>query len=80
MRDRQLIGTNHYQQIRSTLLTMIDWSDDIRSRIGVLNYIQQRTRISRSVIAEVLSALRKGEYIEMNKGKLVNITRLPTHY
>lgn len=80
MRDRQLIGTNHYQQIRSTLLTIIDWSDDIRSRIGVLNYIQQRTRISRSVIAEVLSALRKGEYIEMNKGKLVNITRLPTHY
>ena len=80
MRDRQLIGTNHYHQIRSTLLMMIDWDDAIRSRIGVLNYIQQRTRISRSVIAEVLSALRKGEYIEMNKGKLVNITRLPTHY
>ena len=80
MRDMQLIGTNHYYQIRSTLLTMIDWDDDIRARIGVLNYIQQRTRISRSVIAEVLSALRKGAYIEMKKGKLVSITRLPTHY
>ena len=80
MRDRQLIGTNHYHQIRSTLLTMIDWDEDIRSRMGVLSYIQQRTRISRSVIAEVLSALRKGEYIEMEKGKLVSITRLPTHY
>ena len=80
MRDRQLIGTNHYHQIRSTLLTMIDWDEDIRSRMGVLSYIQQRTRISRSVIAEVLSALRKGGYIEMDKGKLVSITRLPTHY
>ena len=80
MRDRQLIGANHYHQIRSTLLTMIDWDEDIRSRMGVLSYIQQRTRISRSVIAEVLSALRKGEYIEMEKGKLVSITRLPTHY
>lgn len=80
VRDRQLIGTNHYHQIRSTLLTMVDWDESIRSRIGVLNYIQQRTRISRSVIAEVLSALRKGSYIEMDKGKLVSITRLPTHY
>lgn len=80
MRDMQLIGTNHYYQIRSTLLMMIDWEDDIRAKIGVLNYIQQRTRISRSVIAEVLSALRKGDYIEMKKGKLVSITRLPTHY
>lgn len=80
MRDRQLIGTNHYHQIRSTLLTMLDWDEDIRSRIGVLSYIQQRTRISRSVIAEVLSALRKGAYIEMKKGKLVSIARLPTHY
>lgn len=80
MRDMQLIGTNHYYQIRSTLLMMIDWEDDIRAKIGVLNYIQQRTRISRSVIAEVLSALRKGDYIEMKKGKLVSIARLPTHY
>jgi DNA-binding IscR family transcriptional regulator len=46
----------------------------------VLNFIQQRTRISRSVIAEVLSALRKGDYIKMEKGKLVGITRLPYDY
>ncbi|MCM2953495.1 helix-turn-helix domain-containing protein, partial [Escherichia coli] len=40
----------------------------------------QRTRISRSVVAEVLAALRKGGYIEMNKGKLVAINRLPSEY
>ena len=62
------------------LLSMIDWNEELRSRIGVMNYIHQRTRISRSVVAEVLAALRKGGYIEMNKGKLVAINRLPSEY
>lgn len=80
LRDQQLIGVSHYQQIRSTLLMMLNWDENIRSKIGVLHYIQQRTRISRSVIAEVLSALRQGDYIKMEKGKLVGITRLPYDY
>lgn len=79
-RDKQLIGANHYHQIRATLLMMVSWDENIRARIGVLNYIQQRTRISRSVIAEVLAALRQGGYIQMEKGKLVAITRLPSEY
>jgi len=79
-RDKQLIGANHYHQIRATLLMMRNWDDNMRERIGVLNYIQQRTRISRSVIAEVLAALRQGNYIQMEKGKLVGITRLPWKY
>ncbi|HEF0064550.1 hydrogen peroxide resistance inhibitor IprA [Citrobacter sp. Cpa228] len=80
MRDLQLIGNNSYDQIRATLISMTEWDDVLRSRIGVMNYIHQRTRISRSVVAEVLAALRKGGYIEMNKGKLVNINRLPFEY
>ena len=79
-RDWQLIGKNSYEQIRSTLISMIEWEDGLRSRIGVMNYIHQRTRISRSVVAEVLAALRKGGYIEMNKGKLMGINRLPSEY
>lgn len=79
-RDKQLIGANHYHQIRATLLMMVSWDENIRARIGVLNYIQQRTGISRSVIAEVLAALRQGGYIQMEKGKLVAITRLPSEY
>lgn len=80
MRDLQLIGNNSYDQIRATLISMTKWDDELRSRVGVMNYIHQRTRISRSVVAEVLAALRKGGYIEMNKGKLVNINRLPFEY
>lgn len=80
MRDSQLIGSTTYDQIRSTLLSMADWDDELRARIGVMNYIQRRTGISRSVIAEVLSALRKGNYIEMYKGKLLKVNRLPFDY
>ncbi|HCJ6371969.1 hydrogen peroxide resistance inhibitor IprA [Citrobacter sp. RHBSTW-00671] len=80
LRDLQLIGNNSYDQIRATLISMMKWDELLRSRVGVMNYIHQRTRISRSVVAEVLSALRKGGYIEMNKGKLVSINRLPFEY
>lgn len=79
-RDCQLIGSTTYEQIRSTLITMSDWDEFLRSRIGVMHYIQKRTGISRSVIAEVLSALRKGNYIEMHKGKLIKVNRLPHDY
>ncbi|WP_176686297.1 helix-turn-helix domain-containing protein, partial [Escherichia coli] len=32
------------------------------------------------IIRGFISALRKGGYIEMNKGKLVAINRLPSEY
>ncbi|WP_449542062.1 helix-turn-helix domain-containing protein [Enterobacter ludwigii] len=79
-RDRQLVGNNSYHQIRAMLLNMAEWDETLRSKIGVMNHIQQSTRISRSVVAEVLAALRQGNYINMSRGKLVSINRLPTEY
>ncbi|NUU67711.1 helix-turn-helix domain-containing protein [Enterobacteriaceae bacterium BIT-l23] len=80
IRDGQLIGSNSYGQIRATLLDMANWDEVLRSQIGVMAYIQRRTRISRSVIADVLAALRKGNYINMKQGKLVSISHLPVEY
>ncbi|MEG5552251.1 helix-turn-helix domain-containing protein [Enterobacter wuhouensis] len=79
-RDIQLVGNNSYSQIRAMLLNMAEWDDSLRSKIGVMNHIQRSTRISRSVVAEVLAALRQGNYINMSRGKLVSINRLPTDY
>jgi DNA-binding IscR family transcriptional regulator len=59
---------------------MAEWDETLRAKIGVMNYIQRRTRISRSVVAEVLAALRQGNYINMSRGKLVSINRLPAEY
>lgn len=80
IRDNQLVGNNSYSQIRATLLDMAQWDEGLRMRVGVMNYIQRRTRISRSVVAEVLAALRQGNYIRMERGKLVGINRLPSQY
>lgn len=66
--------------MRATLITMIEWDEDFRARIGDVNYIHYRTHVSRSVVAEVLAALRKGNYIEMKKGKLIGINRLLSEY
>jgi len=80
IRDKQLVGNNSYSQIRATLLNMAQWDETLRMRIGVMSYIQRRTRISRSVVAEVLAALRQGKYITKEKGKLVSVNRLPAEY
>jgi len=79
-RNMQLVGNNSYTQIRAMLLDMAEWDESLRAKIGVMNHIQRSTRISRSVVAEVLSALRQGNYINMNRGKLVSINRLPAEY
>lgn len=79
-RDMQLVGNNSYNQIRAMLMEMAEWDETLRSKIGVMNHIQRSTRISRSVVAEVLAALRQGNYINMNRGKLVSINRLPAEY
>ncbi|WP_435954981.1 helix-turn-helix domain-containing protein [Dryocola sp. BD626] len=80
LRDMRFVGASCYSQIRTTLLTMEQWNPGMREKIGVISFIQKKTKISRSVIAEMLSALRKGGYIEMNKGKLVSVNRLPQQY
>lgn len=80
LRDLHLIGNNSYDQIRVTLMSMMEWDETLRNRVGAMNYIHQRTCISRSVVAEVLSALRKGGYIEMKQGKLITVNHLPAEY
>lgn len=76
----QLVGNNSYSQIRAMLMEMAEWDETLRSKIGVMNHIQRSTRISRSVVAEILAALRRGNYINMSRGKLVSVNRLPTEY
>ncbi len=43
---------------------MIEWDEELRSRIGGMNYIHQRTRVSRSVVAEVRGPCVRVKYID----------------
>ncbi|TFZ52677.1 hypothetical protein E5C26_05585 [Serratia proteamaculans] len=48
---------------------------------GVASYILARTKLSRSYVFQILSALRSGEYITIDGGKLVAINKLlPENY
>lgn len=79
-RECDLLGANNYCIVRSMLIRMQRIRPEVRKKLGVLEFIQQRSKISRTVIAEILSQLRKGNYIEMDKGKLVQVKHLPANY
>lgn len=75
-----IAGRGSYHQIKLILLDMAGWDSQLRNSIKVGSYIQRKTNLSRSVISEVLSALRKGEYIKMSKGYLLLVNKLPARY
>ncbi|WP_159566367.1 helix-turn-helix domain-containing protein [Budvicia diplopodorum] len=47
-----------------------------RLKISVIAYIMKRSSMSRSGALRMLSALREGGYIDMQKGKLINVCKL----
>ncbi|MEX5716744.1 helix-turn-helix domain-containing protein [Serratia ureilytica] len=61
-------------------MTMIEWDEELRSRIGVMNYIHQRTRVSRSWWRKFSRPCVRVITLKMNKGKLISINRLPSEY
>ncbi|NLS54159.1 helix-turn-helix domain-containing protein [Hafnia alvei] len=80
IRDEQLVGVTAYAMVRDKLLELWMESEESRMNISVYHFIQQRTLLGRSTILNILSALRKGKYIDMEKGKLIFIRQLPKHY
>ncbi|MDM2973212.1 helix-turn-helix domain-containing protein [Citrobacter sp. CK198] len=54
--------------------------ESIRSQMAAYQYILERTRLSRSSVMKMLSALKKGGYIELEQGKLIAIHHLPSRF
>ena len=63
-RDDLVLQQRTYSVIRNHLMEMLLLPEETRSRVSMLEYIQDRTHLSRSSILNVLSALKKGGYIE----------------
>lgn len=80
VREEHLLGVTAYVMIRSKLLELNILTPDHLSTINVADYIQERTQLARSTIMAILSELRRGEYIEIKRGKLVTIKHLPKDY
>lgn len=80
VRDRELVGVDSYLKVRSLLIELWAYASEYRQSINVLNFIQRRTGISRSRTMKLLSELKKGGYINIDGGRLLDMKKLPTAY
>jgi CRP-like cAMP-binding protein len=82
MTNRQchLLNKSSYILIKTLLLEMSQEPEKILKNVSVEKYISERCHLGRSVIMKILSDLRKGGYIEINRGKLVKVIKLPERY
>lgn len=80
-RDAQVVQQRTYSVIRNHLQEMILLPEEARMRTTILDYIQDRTLLSRSSILNVLSALKQGEYISFKRGGyLLTLGNLPESF
>lgn len=73
-------GLSTYELIRINLLALMDEEEDLRLAINVSDYIQDKTRLSRSRVMKILGDLRDGEYIDIKRGILIKVNKLPENY
>ncbi|HCI6434499.1 helix-turn-helix domain-containing protein [Klebsiella quasipneumoniae] len=79
-RDRELVGVDAYLKVRALLIEIWAYNEEYRQGINVLNFIHRRTGISRSRTMKLLSELRKGGYINIHGGRLLEVKNLPKAY
>ncbi|MEB6379145.1 helix-turn-helix domain-containing protein [Leclercia adecarboxylata] len=79
-RDDVLVARSAYSVVREFLLEINDLIVQHKRDVNVYDYIQEYTNLARSTIIKILSDLKKGQYIVVEKGKLVSINSLPERY
>lgn len=80
-RDSLVMHQRSYSIIRGHLLELIRLPDDMRMRVTILDYIQERTFLSRTSILSVLTALKEGAYITYKRGGyLTEVMDLPQKF
>ncbi|MEX3242005.1 helix-turn-helix domain-containing protein [Serratia quinivorans] len=79
-RDLHLLNCNAYDTIRGKLFELEKQSEEFRQRNSILSYILATTKLSRSTVLRILKDLFDGGYVEIKRGKLSRILRLPKRY
>lgn len=80
-RDSVVVQQRTYSIIRGHLIEMSHLPEDLRLRTSILDYIQERTHLSRSSILNVMFALKNGGYIEIKRGGyLLEVINLPEKF
>lgn len=79
-RDDVLVARSAYAVVREFLLEINDLTVQHQRDINVYDYIQEYTNLARSTIIKILSDLKKGNYIVVENGRLLNLNTLPEKY
>jgi len=79
-RDLNMVGNTTYRLIRNCIYEYHDLPPEIRDNQALSCFIQNKTALSRSLIMKILLTLRTGGYIEIKKGRLVKMNKLPLEY
>ncbi|WP_260515794.1 helix-turn-helix domain-containing protein [Serratia fonticola] len=76
----ETVGISNYELI-CNLLTSLSVEDfEIRATTTALEYIQERSLLSRSGIMKTLASLKAGGYIDIKNGLLIKINALPKKF
>ncbi|RPH28823.1 Crp/Fnr family transcriptional regulator [Buttiauxella warmboldiae] len=80
-RNDLVVQQRTYSVIRDHLQEMIQLPLATRMRTSILEYIQERTHLSRSSVLNVIFALKSGSYIEVKRGGyLIAMKHLPEKF
>lgn len=74
------VAKSTYTLIRNCLLELMQLDEKERETINACDYTIQKTGLSQSFILKVFQELKKGGYIKMARGRLVDVERLPERY
>lgn len=78
--SQHLSAPTIYEIIRAQILELMSEDQATKDSTTVENYIRNKTNLSRSGIMKILSSLKTGGYIELERGKLIKINSLPKKY
>lgn len=78
--NEQLSAPSAYNIVRAQLNELFNESPAVRNNITAERYIREKTHLSRSGVMRILAELKEGGYIEMRRGVLINIVKLPEKY
>ena len=79
-RDEVLVARSAYSIVREFLLEINELMVHHQRDINIYDYIQEYTSLARSTIIKILADLKKGNYIQVDKGRLLYLSSLPEKY
>lgn len=73
-------AADSYMLVRKSLITLSEIPLENRMNINASQYITSTTNLSKSYVMKVIQELRKGGYIQIQRGRLISIGKLPQKY